>query len=1058
MDRFTADLHIHSRFSRATSKNLNIRGLAAWARIKGLDVLGTGDFTHPEWVAEMQDQLREDGRGLYVLKDPTGIGEEIPGMSGDPSGVTRFMLQTEISSIYKRGGQVRKVHNLVYMPNLEAVLRFNERLAQVGNLASDGRPILGLDSRDLLEMVLETDPMAFLIPAHIWTPWFALFGSKSGFNSVEECYGDLSQHIFAMETGLSSDPEMNWTWSALDRFRMISNSDAHSGEKLGRECNLFQGEISYEGIFRALRGESLGHKFLGTVEFFPEEGKYHMDGHRKCGVVMDPQETAMRGGLCPVCGKPVTRGVLARIADLADREEPQRPKGQPGFVSMVPLKELLSEVVGVGPGSKKVHNRYLGLMKRFGSELAVLRRAPLEDLRREDPVLAEGVGRMREGQVLRKPGFDGEFGVISVFTPQERDRIKNGLFLMGPMPETPEQPTPDNAADGARITPPGTGTPAADALPDEEARPMAVRVAPDARRVRYNTMQREAIAAGPGPVMVVAGPGTGKTQTLMGRITRLLEAGQPPRRILVLTFTRRAAVELRERLQQTLNLESDAPLPQAGTLHSLAFEYWRHAYDEEPVVIDESSAKTIFAEVNPDLTGRDLDRAWKNYNLARETLNEPDAGLAEAVERYTKQKESWNLADYTDLLEFLLEQSQGKTFQRIHHHVLVDEVQDLSPLQIKLVTSLCTEDGQGFFAIGDPCQSIYGFRGAAGNAEQLLREKWPKLETIALHDNYRSGQRILDAAQSLFPEEPKLTAQQDTEATVHIFRAPDGRREAAWISERIKRLIGATSHSLTDAGGQGIYTPGDIAVLVRFRGLIPVIEGALKRYGVPCATPETAAFWHEPRVAAILRSAGRMLGLACGHESDGRDCPEFPERMLTQGPAALRTHLDPAGGYDDFFWRSQPFRQLEQAYARRGGWAGLVNWVHLQSDLELVRLSVEKVQIMTLHASKGLEFEVVFLPALEEGILPFAGTDMLTGKAGGAFQADVSEEQRLLYVGMTRARRELFLSHAQQRLLFGKTLKPHESRFLKAIPAQLMTHSTLAARKVRKERQISLLD
>ncbi|WP_022660695.1 UvrD-helicase domain-containing protein [Paucidesulfovibrio longus] len=1043
MDRFTADLHIHSRFSRATSKNLNLRGLAAWARVKGIDVLGTGDFTHPEWVAEMEDQLREDGRGLYVLKDPAGIGAEVPALDGDPAGVTRFMLQAEISSIYKRGGKVRKVHNLVYMPDLDSVRRFNERLAQVGNLASDGRPILGLDSRNLLEMVLETHPMAFLVPAHIWTPWFALFGSNSGFDSVEECFGDLSQHIFAMETGLSSDPEMNWTWSALDRFRMISNSDAHSGEKLGRECNLFQGEASYEGIYRALRGESLGHKFLGTLEFFPEEGKYHMDGHRKCGVVMDPQETAMRGGLCPVCGKPVTRGVLARIADLADRAEPQRPQGQPGFESMIPFKEVLGEILGVGAGSKKVHARYLELVGAFGSELAVLRRAPLEDIRRLDPVLAEGIGRMREGQVMRKPGFDGEFGVISLFTPQERDRIRNGLFL-APQPEQMAAPKESEA--------PTDDDPA-------PAQPMAVRVAADAARIRYNSDQRRAISAGPGPVLVVAGPGTGKTQTLMGRITRLLEAGEPPRRILVLTFTRRAAVELRERLQATLGLDADAPLPQAGTLHSLAFEYWRHAYGEEPVVLDEHSAKTIFAEVNPELTGRELDRAWERHNLARETLAEQEPALAEAVQRYTKQKESWNLADYTDLLEFLLEQSQGEAFQRIHHHVLVDEVQDLSPLQIKLVTSLTKDKGEGFFAIGDPCQSIYGFRGAAGNAEELLRAVWPKLERIPLHENYRSGQKILNAALGLFPKEPRLEAQQDIDARLHIFRAPDGRREAAWISERIKRLIGATSHSLTDAGGQGRYAPGDLAVLVRFRGLIPIIEGALKRYGVPCATPETEAFWNEPRVAAILRAAGRTLGLACGEGPEGDKCLEFPAHLLPGGPGALRAYLSASGGYDDFFWKGKAFRELKQAYERRGGWAGLVNWVHLQSDLELVRRTAEKVQIMTLHASKGLEFDVVFLPGLEEGILPFAGTDMLTGNAGGArLPADVEEEKRLLYVGMTRAKRELFLSHAERRMLFGRTLNPQPSRFLKEIPAELMTRSTLTARKVQKERRISLLD
>ena len=277
MTTFAADLHIHSRYSRATSKSLSVRSLAAWAEVKGIGVLGTGDCTHPGWLDEIGRELREDGSGLLALRDASGLAGEIPGMEGRLAGTARFMLQGEISSIYKRGGKVRKVHNLVYLPTLEAAKSLNLKLAQVGNLASDGRPILGLDSRTLLSMVLDTHPEAFLVPAHIWTPWFSLFGSMSGFDSVEECFGDLTGHIFAMETGLSSDPGMNWTLSALDRYRMVSNSDAHSGEKLAREANLFKGQASYPGIRQALRAHQTGAggecEFMGTVEFFPEEGK-----------------------------------------------------------------------------------------------------------------------------------------------------------------------------------------------------------------------------------------------------------------------------------------------------------------------------------------------------------------------------------------------------------------------------------------------------------------------------------------------------------------------------------------------------------------------------------------------------------------------------------------------------------------------------------------------------------------------------------------------------------------------------------------------------------------
>jgi uncharacterized protein (TIGR00375 family) len=1032
MERFTADLHIHSRFSRATSKNLTIRNLAAWGRLKGLSVLGTGDFTHPEWLAEIEEHLEDNGKGLLVLREPKGLEREIPAFAGDIPGRVRFMLQTEISSIYKRGGKVRKVHNLVYMPNLDAVRRFNEKLAQVGNLASDGRPILGLDSRDLMDMVLDTHPQAFLVPAHIWTPWFSLFGSKSGFDSIRECFGDYAEEIFAMETGLSSDPEMNWTWSELDRIRLISNSDAHSGEKLGREANLFRGEISYEGIYRALRGEGLGHKFLGTVEFFPEEGKYHMDGHRKCGVSMDPHETIARDGICPVCGKPVTVGVYNRILELADREEPVQPTGAPGFSSLIPLKEILSEVLGVGAGSKKVNELYMKLILDFGNELDILQRAPAEELSRYSCHLAEGLTRMRDGQVIRKAGFDGEYGVISVFSEKERAEIKSGGTLVHiPRPE-------------ARPDPGETAT--CPAMPKPK---------PTEQPIDFNAAQRAAINAGPGPVLVLAGPGTGKTQTLMGRIERLIDEGVNPKRILALTFTRRAAQELRDRLKGLRGEGAD--MPQAGTLHSLCFDYWKHAYSETPIVVPEAAAKKLFAEVNPEFAGKNLDYYWNKYILAREQLAGLPDDLADAHISYGNQKNHWDLVDYTDLLEFMLEQAGAPTFRMPYSHVLVDEVQDLTPLQLAVIKGIAGETGEGVFCIGDPKQSIYGFRGAVSDVEAHLKGLWPDMAPITLTDNYRSGQSILDGAGNLFPDSPKLTARKDIKATMHLFEAPDGVREATWISDKIKGLIGATSHSIVDEEGAGDLAPGDIAVLVRFKALIPIIEKALKRAGVPVSTPELEGFWQEPRVASILKAAEQFLGMTL---SGAEDVVEVPDHILAKGPVGLAAFLNETPPFDQFFWESRQFKELKKEFDRRGGWQGLVNWVSLQTELELVRKSAEKVQIMTLHAAKGLEFEAVFLPSCEEGILPFAGMDLLTATVtltpgrGQRFP----EERRLMYVGMTRARRNLYISFAKTRQLYGKTLNLPQSRYLREIPEHLLTKSTLAARKVTKEKQLGLLD
>lgn len=1036
MELFRADLHIHSRFSRATSKKLNLRLLAAWARVKGLDVLATGDFTHPGWMAEIEDMLEPDGSGLFTLKDDKRLERELPFLDGYPlSGRTRFMLCTEISSIYKRGGAVRKNHNLVFMPNLDMARSFTERLAQVGNLESDGRPILGLDARDLLEMVLETGPNAFLVPAHIWTPWFSLFGSKSGFNSVEDCFGDLSSEIFAMETGLSSDPEMNWMWSALDRFRMISNSDAHSGEKLGREANIFSGEMSYEGIYRALRGEALGHKFLGTVEFFPEEGKYHLDGHRNCGVVLDPQETQARGGLCPVCGKPLTVGVLSRVMELADRETPQQPAGQPGFVSLIPLPEVVSEVLGVGPGSKKVKNFYGRLIARFGSEMAVQQDVPLEDIAKVSTPLAEGVSRMRKGRVVRQSGFDGQYGVISVFTPTEREEIQRGGSLIA-MPKAAPKRVDMGAATPAPRAP-------------EHSAPSA------SGGVQYNEAQQRAIDAGPGPVLVLAGPGTGKTQTLMGRINALLEGGENPRHILTLTFTRRAAGELGRRLVE-MRGEQEA-LPRADTLHALAFECWTAIHGEAPVILSEEGAQRVFAEATPDLAANDRKAAWTRLGLARERLVELDS-LAEVAAAYTSVKQSWNLVDYTDLLVFWLEQVEGGTWPNPYIHVLVDEVQDLSALQLRLVKALAVHGGRGFFAIGDPDQSIYSFRGARGDVLDDLRQTWPELDIITLTDNYRSSQQVLDLSRPVIPDGPALHAHRDITADLRLFSAPNAAREASWMGERIRELVGSTSHSLADAAPSACLSPGDIAILVRFKALIPGIRATLDRLGLPCAVPEVDAFWKEPRVAAILAAAGRTLGIAPAVDVQAEEAVDVPEQVLSRGPLGLEAYLQDARPFDRLFWESREYKKLKRAFEEHGGWHGLINWVNLRTDLDQVRAKAEKIQIMTMHAAKGLEFEAVFLPALEDGIVPFAGSGVLTGTQPGAHTAaDEAEERRLFYVGLTRAKSKLYLSYAAQRMLYGKELRLPPSRLLDALPDGMLKKTRVVGKTVRQTKQLGLL-
>ena len=415
--RFHADLHLHSKYSRACSEHADLEHLTRWARRKGVTLMGTGDFTHPAWFERLRDDLVPAEPGLFRLREDldAAAGADLPAnLAAAP---VRFMLSVEVSTIYRSGGRTRKIHHLVHMPDLDAAASFNTELGRTADLASDGRPTLLMDARDLLETVLSNG--GHLVPAHIWTPWFGLLGSKSGFDRVEDCYRDLSDHVFALETGLSSDPEMNWRVSGLDRYRLVSYSDAHSPPMVARETTVFDTDLDYHAVRRALE---TGEGHLGSVEFFPEGGKYHVDGHRKCGVRLEPHETREHGGRCPVCGRLITVGVLSRVEDLADRPEGLRPPGAADFTSLVPLPQIVSEIVGTGPKTKRVSAEIERLSAALGPELAILETVPTEDIERLSPPLAEAVTRLRAGEVIREAGYDGEYGTVRLFAPGELGR------------------------------------------------------------------------------------------------------------------------------------------------------------------------------------------------------------------------------------------------------------------------------------------------------------------------------------------------------------------------------------------------------------------------------------------------------------------------------------------------------------------------------------------------------------------------------------------------------------------------------------------------------------
>lgn len=417
--KFIADLHIHSPYSRATSRHLLPETIDLWARIKGIHVVGSGDFTHPQWLKELKNKIEPAEPGLFQLKNEfSKSSDQIFAESSNHS--VRFILTSEISTIYKKSDRVRKIHHLIFAPDFDVAESLQAKFIQAGvNITSDGRPIMGIDSRDLLDMALNVSERIFFVPAHIWTPWFSVLGSKSGFDSIRDCYEDLADHIHAVETGLSSDPLMNRMCSFLDPYTLISNSDAHSAEKLGREANLFDTEFNYDAMINTIKSrDSKG--FLGTIEFFPQEGKYHFDGHKKCGLCLDPSQSGKHESRCPVCGKPITIGVLNRVVQLADRSATVARRHCSPFYSLIPLKEILSELAGVGPRSKRVAQAYNSLIRRLGSEFDILLNHPIKDLMTPGyDLLPEAIRRMRAGEVFVQEGFDGQFGKITVFKKDE---------------------------------------------------------------------------------------------------------------------------------------------------------------------------------------------------------------------------------------------------------------------------------------------------------------------------------------------------------------------------------------------------------------------------------------------------------------------------------------------------------------------------------------------------------------------------------------------------------------------------------------------------------------
>lgn len=1072
---YIADLHIHSRYSRATSRDCTPEYLDLWARRKGIQIVGTGDFTHPAWREELREKLEPAEDGLYVLKEGYRIQDSTAAAAMQP----RFVVTGEISSIYKKKDKVRKVHSLILLPGLEDAEIISGKLESIGNIHSDGRPILGLDCRDLLEILLELCPRAVYVPAHIWTPHFSLFGAFSGFDSVEECFDDLSPYIRAMETGLSSDPPMNWRISALDKYQLISNSDAHSPAKLGREANLLDIELTYEALRNAIQ-EGVG--LAGTIEFFPEEGKYHFDGHRKCHLCLSPPEAEKYQGKCPVCGRKLTIGVSHRVEQLADRPEGFLRADGKAFESLVPLPEVIGASVGYSAASRKVVRQYEEMLRKLGSEFEILRIIPLEEIRSvSGHLITEGIRRLREGKVERIPGFDGEYGTIKLFKQTEIENLDGQMSLFDGMENIRD--TKEISGNTGTIQENGLSNEAQEnglsdnALKSRKGQTISKPVDGPAPQP-LNPQQQKAVRSIDRAVAVIAGPGTGKTKTLISRILYLLETRKvKPSEITAVTFTNKAAAEMQERLRQQLGKGRSARLIQVGTFHSICLDLLKKQ-GMQFTLADETETLDMAADIvksrNLGLKPRRFLQKVSLIKTNSDVVTENDfpdvtpfavLGITKpeyaAYIEYRQTLRALHILDFDDLLTETLNLIKtdptipAQSFNYLH----VDEFQDISPIQYRLIMEW-TKRGRELFVIGDPDQSIYGFRGSDDKCFEHLKNDFSDLNIIRLTENYRSTPQVISGAVKVISKNPGMERvlhpnRPDDNTQVRLVTAGSEMGEAIFTAKEINRLIGGID-MLDAQEKQETRTEhktrsfADIAVLYRTHRQAELLEKCLRREGIPYVIAGREDFLAEKTVRGCICF---FRCLADQVDTVNRDlCLKLlwdlePNRISGSIFETMQEKYIP------FLKKGKPQKVLEQWIEDMNltddiavnKFLGMtVFYKSMQEFMDAVCLGVESdlkrcggrqytadcVTLMTLHGSKGLEFPVTIIYGVRKGVIPFERDSHLKKEDSAGireeFITDMEEERRLFYVGMTRAKEELILTTSREASVFLEDL-PEES-------------------------------
>ncbi len=1041
--RYIADLHIHSHYSRATSKSLNPVSLTYWAKIKGVNVVGTGDFTHPGWTEELKQALEPAEPGLFKLKPE--LFREKPKVAYDIP--VRFMLTAEISNIYKKNGKVRKVHNVVFAPDFETVEKIQKQLQKRKfNITSDGRPILGMDSRDLLEMLLNIDRRIVLVPAHIWTPWFAVLGSKSGFDSIEECFEDMTEYIFAVETGLSSDQPLNWLCSFLDRFTLMSNSDAHSPEKLGRNANIFNTDLSYYSIIEALKNQQ-SDEFIGTIDMYPQEGKYHYDGHRKCGVRFNPVETLEHQGICPVCGKPLTLGVAHRIASLADRDDPLQRPVKKQFHYIIPLKEIIAEIYSTSSTTVKVKKIYDEAIYKLGNETDILLFLPLEEIDRlGNKLLTEAISRMRAGKVLIEEGFDGQYGKIKLFAPGEIQSFASKTIFTVNKPSVEqysERPLLNFDVKRFRQL-------------KQQLQNKQPQVSDQNIKQTLNQQQQAAVEHFTGPALILAGPGTGKTRILTERIAYLVEHRNiQPESIVAVTFTRQAAREMQKRLVQRLGQKAMNIC--IDTFHALGLSILEQALSQKFKVITDFDKHFILKQLNVpanriDSLLRKISNV-KNGSLLPENLSEEELYFWKQYENFKQQHQ---LFDFDDLMFKTVDLLKTDTAALQHYQekfqwINIDEFQDINPIQYEFVKTLFPKKDSNIFAIGDPNQSIYGFRGSSVELlEKFKQEYEPKIYSISV--SYRVPQTILNASVDILGTKTQLQGIHNGINIAIVENATD-KSEAEFIARKIEDMIGGVGFFSIDSavtgGEKSEFAPSDFAILTRTKEQFAPIIKAMNDHSIPYQVIGTEPEILQGKNAEII---DLLRYISNPHDEFVKD--KIKSLSLLHITQVVNTNVDltelirqlgkilkaDPEQLEKLLWKAEEYKNIED-FLRE---VELMN-----SGQEEYNQATESVRIMTMHASKGLEFRCVIIPGVEQGIIPYT----IYKK-----DVDLQEERRLLYVAMTRAKDCLIMSYAKARNFKNRIWHLKPSSFLAEISKELLDFKKLANKRQTRDKQLGLFE